>query len=353
MKKTVLLFLTISLQTLSAQNYDTLVWADEFNGIGGVDTTKWWHQTVLPNNGQSWWNNEIQHYTNRDTNSYQANGALYLTAIKENFTDQGVTKEYTSARLNSKFAFTYGRVEVRAQLPTGVGTWPAIWMLGQNIYEVGAYWDVQGFATTGWPACGEIDIMEHWGYNQNYVSSAMHTPSSFGNTSDKGTQYVAGASTGFHTYALEWSDEKMVFSVDSIIHYTYEPSVQSPNTWPFDAPQYLLLNIAIQSSIDSSFTSSPMIVDYVRVYQSTSIGVTETSVEASKFYPNPTNGTARINHNLQNATLTISAATGVHILNIPDYQSGTNFEVNDLASGWYTYTIQGTEQLIQNTFVKR
>ena len=182
MKKLLVLLLALSLYSLNAQVYDTLVWADEFNGTGGVDTSKWWHQTVLPNAGQSWWNGEIQHYTDRDTNSYQQNGALYLTALKESYTDQNVTKDYTSARLNSKFAFTYGRVEVRAQLPAGVGTWPAIWLLGQNITEVGAYWYTQGYGTTGWPACGEIDVMEHWGHNQDYVSSAMHTPSSFGNT---------------------------------------------------------------------------------------------------------------------------------------------------------------------------
>ncbi|MGY8918207.1 MAG: glycoside hydrolase family 16 protein, partial [Flavobacteriales bacterium] len=123
----------------NAQTFDTLVWSDEFNVNGSVDTTNWFHQTLLPpNNGQSWWNGEIQHYTNRDTNSSVSGGKLYLTALKETFTDQGVTKDYTSARLNSKFAFTYGRVEIRAQLPLGIGTWPALWMLGQNITETGA-----------------------------------------------------------------------------------------------------------------------------------------------------------------------------------------------------------------------
>ena len=353
MKKLLVLLLALSLYSLNAQVYDTLVWADEFNGTGGVDTSKWWHQTVLPNAGQSWWNGEIQHYTDRDTNSYQQNGALYLTALKESYTDQNVTKDYTSARLNSKFAFTYGRVEVRAQLPAGVGTWPAIWLLGQNITEVGAYWYTQGYGTTGWPACGEIDIMEHWGHNQDYVSSAMHTPSSFGNTSNKGTQYVSGVSSGFHVYALEWSEEKMVFSVDSVVHYTYEPSTQTTSTWPFDAPQYLLLNIAIQGSIDSSFTSSPMIVDYVRVYQSTSIGVEENSVEHSRFYPNPTEGTARIKHNAHNATLVIYANTGQKLLEIDNYKSDVQFDLSHLASGVYTYSLENNRDIIQNSFVKQ
>ena len=133
----------------------TLVWNDEFDGNGAIDSTKWFHQTQLPN-GYSWYNNELQHYTDRIENSYVSNGTLKIVAKEETYSDQGQTKEYTSARLNSKYAFTYGRVEVRAILPEGVGTWPAIWMLGQNINEVGAYWQTQGYGTTSWPDCGEV-----------------------------------------------------------------------------------------------------------------------------------------------------------------------------------------------------
>ncbi|MEZ4983841.1 MAG: family 16 glycosylhydrolase [Saprospiraceae bacterium] len=160
-----------------------------------------------------------------------------------------------------------------AKLPTGVGTWPAIWMLGKNINENGAYWQSQGYGTTGWPACGEIDIMEHWGHNQNYVQSAMHTPSSFGATVNHGGQYIGTASTEFHLYALDWYPDRMVFSVDGVVHYTYMPEVQNADTWPFDADQYLLLNIAIQPSILPNFTESAMEIDYVRVYQEESVGV--------------------------------------------------------------------------------
>ena len=133
--------------------------------IKPLDSAKWHHQTVIPN-GWSWFNGEVQHYTDRLENTYVSDGTPKIVAQKEQFTDQGVTKQYTSARLNSKFAFTYGRVEVRAKMPIGHGTWPAIWMLGKNITERGAYWETQGFGTTSWPACGEIDIMEHWGRNQ-------------------------------------------------------------------------------------------------------------------------------------------------------------------------------------------
>ena len=208
---------------------------------------------------------------------------------RENYSNQGVTKQFTSARLNSKFAFTYGKVEIKAKLPTGVGTWPAIWMLGKNIIEDGAYWQTKGFGTTSWPACGEIDIMEHWGDKQNFVQSAMHTPSSNGATQNHGGQTIATASTSFHVYSLEWSPKKMVFSVDGNVHYTYNPEVKNSSTWPFNAPQYLLLNIAIQPSIASSFTQSPMVLDYVRVYQESPLSVENPSKRNEVFvYPNPT-----------------------------------------------------------------
>jgi beta-glucanase (GH16 family) len=213
---------------------------------------------------------------------------LKVIAKKENFTNQGQTKTHTSARLNSKFAFQYGRLEVRAKLPTGNGTWPAIWLLGKNINEDGGYWDNQGFGTSNWPACGEIDVMEHWGNNQNYIQSAMHTPSSFGGTVNKGGQMVATASTDFHIYALEWTAEKMVFSVDGIVHYTYDPAVKDAATWPFDAEQYILLNIAIEPGIDPNFTESAMEIDYVRIYQQTPTSTTSIDQNITQsYYPNP------------------------------------------------------------------
>jgi len=267
--------------------FTNLVWSDEFNGSGMIDTSKWFHQTQLPNGG-SWYNGEIQHYTNRTDNSIVSNGHLSIIAKREVFTDQGHTKQFTSARLNSKFAFTYGRVEVRAKLPTGVGTWPAIWMLGTNIIETGLYWTLQGNGTVYWPYCGEIDIMEHWGNNQNFVQSAMHTPSSFGNTVNHGGRIVPTASTDFHVYAVDWSETKMVFSVDGVVHYTYNPPVRDANTWPFDDDQFILLNIAIEPSIAPSFIQSAMEIDYVRVYQQSQVSVPEAEpMKHATHFPNP------------------------------------------------------------------
>ncbi len=274
--------------------YDKLIWSDEFDYTGPVDNAKWYHQTQLPNGG-SWYNGEIQHYTNRTANAIVANGILKIIAKKENFTDQGYTKKYTSARLNSKFAFKYGKVEVRAKLPTGIGTWPAIWMLSKNINEDGAYWDNEGFGTKNWPACGEIDIMEHWGDNQNFVQSALHTSSSSGNTVNKGGQIIPTASSEFHIYTFEWTPEKMVFGVDNGKHYTYNPAVKNASTWPFDSDQYFLLNVAIQSSIASNFTQGSMDVDYIRVYQQSASAVNEADKTLNAVsYPNPVNNVLNI-----------------------------------------------------------
>lgn len=242
-----------------------LIWSDEFDTNGAVDATKWFHQTKIPAGG-SWYNGEIQHYTNRLDNTFVNNGILNLVAKKETYTDQGHTKQYTSARLNSKYAFKYGKVKIRAKLPMGVGTWPAIWMLGKNISESGGYW-FNDFGTTPWPACGEIDIMEHWGSNQNFVQSAMHTPSSFGGTINHGGQNIATVSSEFHIYEMDWNSERIIFSVDGKVHYTYNPEIKNASTWPYDSEQYFLLNIAIEPSIAPSFTKDAMEIDYIRVYK--------------------------------------------------------------------------------------
>ncbi len=327
--------------------YDLLIWSDEFDTDGAIDANKWFHQTQLPAGG-SWYNNEIQHYTNRLENSSVDNGILKIVAKKEAFTDQNVTKQYTSARLNSKFAFKYGKVEVRAKLPIGAGTWPAIWMLGKNINEDGAYWDNQGLGTANWPACGEIDIMEHWGNNQNYVSSALHTPSSSGATINHGGQTIATVSSDFHVYGLEWTADKMIFTVDGLPHYTYNPSVKDASTWPFDAEQYFLLNIAIEASIDPNFTESAMEIDYIRVYQSSTVSTKQVENAPEKFshYPNPIDDELIIeleDVNEQEVNLTIYSLDGKRLKTYQTAIQGNKITLNnlgDLTRGMYIVSFQ-------------
>lgn len=344
--------------TNSSPNFSQLVWSDEFNGSGALNSLKWFHQTQLPSGG-SWFNGEIQHYTNRTVNSSMNGGNLNLIAKRETFTDQGSTKQYTSARLNSKFAFKYGRVEVRAKLPTGIGTWPAIWMLGKNISEPGAYWQTQGFGTTSWPACGEIDIMEHWGFNQNFVQSALHTPSSFGSTVNHGGQSISTVSSNFHVYALEWTRDKMVFSVDSVVHYIYNPSVKDASTWPFDSEQYLLLNIAIEPRIASSFSEDTMSVDYVRIYQEPRLFISEENVNRSPvFYPNPVMDELTIETNDVNTiqvVLNLFSTEGKWIKSFTTFIQDNKLKLNGLNSlpeGLYflNYQIEGKSYSIK--FVK-
>lgn len=256
--------------------YSDLVWSDEFETNGAVSVEKWFHQTQLPASG-SWYNNEVQHYTNRIENSIVGSGILKIVAKRENYTNQGVNKQFTSARLNSKFAFRYGRVDVRAKVPVDQGTWPAIWLLGKNINEDGAYFDLQGFGTTPWPACGEIDIMEHGIFPskpQDFIQSALHTPSSSGNTVNHGGILASDLQNNYHIYSMNWSPYKISFLLDGVIFYTYDPAVKDAATWPFDKEQYLLLNVAmggIAGAIPSSFTQASMDIDYVRVYQNTLI----------------------------------------------------------------------------------
>ena len=235
-----------------------LVWADEFDVDGAIESSNWFSEIVPPVNG-GWFNGEQQHYTNRTDNAYVSDGTLKIVAKREIYTAFNSTKNYTSARLNSEFSFTYGRIEVRAKLPAGGGTWPAIWTLGSNITSV------------GWPSCGEIDIMEHVGNNIGRVSSAIHTPSSNGNTVNIGEINISNATTAFHVYTVDWTADKMDFYVDDTLYYTYNPSIKDSATWPFYEDQFILLNIAmggtLGGAIAADFDQATMEIDYVRVYQ--------------------------------------------------------------------------------------
>lgn len=348
MKTLFIMLFTFSLVQVFGQgdNFE-LVWSDEFNGEGPLDATKWFHQTQLPN-GNSWYNGEIQHYTDRTDNSYMSAGTLKIVAKSENFTDQGVTKTYTSARLNSKFAFTYGFVSIRAKMPVGVGTWPALWTLGQNITEPGGFWS-SSMGTVSWPACGELDIIEHWGSNQNFVQSAIHTPSSFGNTQNKGGQVVPTTSSDFHIYSMDWSPERIIFSVDGVEHYTYEPSTQNDSTWPFDANQYLLLNVAVLPDISSNFTESAMEVDYVRVFQNTTLAVQEVQrTSGVLLLSNPATETLslKVRANLIGGNFSIYNLLGQEVFSKDLQNIDTVISMSPYKSGLYIVKIRHVDTII-------
>ena len=351
--------MAMSLNTYSQVDivYSDLVWSDEFNTNGAVNPSNWHHQTQLPAGG-SWFNGEVQHYTNQIANSAVNAGFLNIKAIKDPFTDQGVTKQYTSARLNSKFAFLYGRVDVRAKIPVTQGTWPAIWLLGKNVNEDGGFFDAQ-FGTTDWPACGEIDMMEHGiTSNQptNYVQSALHTPSSFGNTMNIGGIIATDLVNNFHVYSMNWSPFQITFLLDGVAYYTYNPAVKNASNWPFNAEQYILLNIAmggIAGTIPANFTEASMEVDYVRVYQNTVVdtesptnftaslaAVTGSTVELL-LNGNDNSGTILYTINYGSTTITVAGTSGVQkSVVIP----------NLLSSTAYVFTITAAD-LAGNNFV--
>ncbi len=234
----------------------TLVWNDEFNGAA-VDSNKWEYEV----NGNGGGNNELQFYTDRYQNSYVDSGSLVIVARKENY--QG--RQYTSARMRTKYKgdWTYGHFEIRAKLPTGRGTWPAIWMLPTD-WEYG-----------GWPASGEIDIMEHVGYDPNVVHGTTHCQKYYFKigTQISGKINVPTATTAFHTYAVDWYKDSIEFYVDKKKYLTSYNDGSGWQGWPFDKRFHLILNIAVggdwggAQGIDDSIWPQKMLIDYVRVYK--------------------------------------------------------------------------------------
>jgi len=250
------------------------VWADEFDKPGAPDSAKWDYETGFIRN------NEAQYYTRgRSENARVENGKLIIEARKEQFKNPNFDAsaqpgkkssrarefaEYTSASLitRGKASWTNGRIEVRAKLPGGRGTWPAIWTLGTD-------------RQSGWPACGEIDIMEYVGFEPGKVHANVHTQKyNHVKKTGKGSQIsLPDATDAFHLYALEWSPEKLDFFVDDKKYFTYENEKTGSDSWPFDKPQYLILNLAIggawggQKGIDDAIFPVKYEIDYVRVYQ--------------------------------------------------------------------------------------
>lgn len=194
-----------------------------------------------------------QYYTNRPDNAVVSGGTLKIIAKAENFSGS----PYTSARLLSKdkFSFKYGKLEARAKLPFGAGTWAAIWMLGSNIN------------TVPWPGCGEIDIMEHVGNQQNKIFGTLHHPGHSGGNGDGSSVVIANASTEFHRYGLEWTASTIKISVDDFTFFTFPNSAGLP----FNQNFFIILNIAMGGNfggaVDPAFVSSTMEIDYIRVYQ--------------------------------------------------------------------------------------
>ena len=270
MMKYIILFLSLliwtgcdSQQARQSTQEKTLVWSDEFEGSGAPDVTRWDYDLGdgCPNSC-GWGNNEKQFYTSDPKNVRRENGFLIIEALKE---DRG-GQSFTSTRIVSrgKGDWKYGRIEVRAKLPKGRGTWPAIWMLPTD-WKYG-----------GWPASGEIDIMEHVGFDPGIVHGTIHTESynHLKGTQKEGKVTVADASEAFHVYGVNWTASSIEFSVDDNVYYKIDKAPSEDfKGWPFDERFHLIMNIAVggnwggMQGIDGSIWPQRMTIDYVRIYQ--------------------------------------------------------------------------------------
>ena len=230
-----------------------LVWQESFNSK--IVNEKVWTFEIGDGcpNLCGWGNNESQIYTK--TNHKLINGKLVIQPKLKN----GI---YTSTRILSKTKkeFKYGYFETRAKLPVGKGLWPAFWMLGSNISEL------------GWPKCGEIDVLEYVGRDPNIIFTSLHTQDSFGNTINTKKTNLPNIEKGFHTYGMDWNKEKISFFVDNKLVYTFQPEIKNENTWPFNQPFYFIINLAIGgnfggTTIDKDIINQTFEIDYIKVYQ--------------------------------------------------------------------------------------
>ena len=230
-------------------------WQDEFDRDGLPDRGRWDYEVGFIRN------NERQYYTrDRLENARVENGLLIIEARRERFQNA----DYTSASLTSRASWTYGRIEVRAKLPKGRGTWPAIWTLGTNIREV------------GWPQCGELDIMEHVGFDPGRIHANIHTRAyNHVQGTNKGNSIVVSAPDAeFHIYSAAWTPDRVEFFVDGQRYFMFAKEPGGDAVWPFDKPQYLILNLAIggnwggQRGIDDDAFPARYEIDYVRVFAS-------------------------------------------------------------------------------------
>ena len=241
-----------------------LVWADEFDTDGPPDPAKWVWDTHA--NKIGWYNKELQYYAaDRPENARVEGGRLIITARKETLSDRADHggQAYTSARLitKGKAEFTYGLIEVRAKLPCGQGSWPAIWTLG---------------TTAPWPDGGEIDIMEHVGTTPGDVFGTIHNRATAGTSGNGNKIRVDDACTAFHDYQLLWTPRELRIAVDGKPYHRYSNAGAGEAQWPFDKPQYLLLNLAVGGAmggaVDDAIFPATFEIEHVRVYRQAARG---------------------------------------------------------------------------------
>jgi beta-glucanase (GH16 family) len=336
----IFLFVPVFSGLANAQNWQ-LVWSDEFDGTI-INESNWTHEI----GGNGWGNNELQYYTDRDTNSYIENGYLVIQALKENYSSWN----YTSARLKTqgKVFFKYGKILARMKLPYSQGIWPAFWMMGENISSV------------GWPACGETDIMELIGgeNRDNTVYGTAHWADANGQHAQYGNSYTLSSgifADNFHLFSVIWDEQSIKWYVDN--HLYNELDITSATLSEFHNNFFILLNIAVGGvwpGYPDSTTVFPqkMYVDYIRVYQDMPSSVEEGRVLPEEYnlfqnYPNPFNPTTTIKYQLPeagNVRIKVFDTLGKQVATLVNEEKSAgnyavDFNAGDLSSGMYFYTL--------------
>jgi len=328
-----------SSKTMS-QNWQ-LVWSDEFDGTT-LNTNNW----NIVEGGSGFGNQEKQFYTSRPQNLKVENGNLVITALLENYTVGSMTWKYTSARINSsrKKDFTYGKIEARIKLPTGAGTWPAFWAMGYG----------------SWPSCGEVDILEFVGRQPDQFQSNVHTKD-FNGTKGNNFHIVKsypGISNDFHTYAIEWTSEKIKFFFDGTQYWTFSSLSVNADNYPFNNPLYLIINLAIGGTlggtVDDSIFPQRLLVDYVRVYKD----INAVNDSYSKQQPVVStlvsdNLNIQVPENQRNNKIIICDLNGKTIRQQNTSERELNINVSDLTKGVYIVKIVSDRNIYTSKIIKQ
>ncbi len=341
MKKITTLLITLLCTFQIFSQYSELVWSDEFDE-DTIDTAKW--NFEIGNGTNGWGNNESEYYTNLTENARIDSGKLIITALHENY--EGF--QYTSARMqtSNKGDWKYGRIEMKAKLPRGKGTWAAFWMMPQN----------QIYGSNLWPDNGEIDIMEYVGYIPSTVYGTVHTNKNYGSNAISKSYISSGIENDFHVYSLEWSPDTIKWFVDSNMYATYLRSGRSWQYWPFDQDFYIVINLAIGGNwggvqgIDNTIFPQTFEIDYIRVYQSLNANIIINNWDSGNIFisPNPVKKDLKIylrDNNIKDSKVSVYDLKGNLIVSPILFKSQfTEIDFSSLIAGTYVVFLQTRDQ---------
>lgn len=342
-KKLFILLISVLLfSTIRGQNWE-LVWSDEFDGTT-LNTDNWTPVVA----GTGFGNQERQYYTNRPQNLRVEDGKLIITALLEEYKVGNSTWNYTSARITSsgKRDFTYGKIEARIKLPKGAGTWPAFWTLGYG----------------SWPSAGEIDIMEYVGRKPDEIQCNVHTKDYNGmNGKNMGMKKtVPNVSDDFHTYAIEWNSQRIRFFFNGEHYWTFSSLTVNEANYPFNKPQYIILNLAIGGTmggtVDDTIFPQEYIIDYVRVYKEVESGINNKQMTQRPIIQSVFSDELSVIFEGESAmkrSVSLVDLTGKRIINQQASGTRLNILTNQLTQGMYFVRVQEGDRYYVQKVIKK